>query len=58
MGNICETNIDDCLDDGNQHKCLNGGMCIDGIHKFSCNCSGTGKTWFYYDFIMIFLNVY
>ena len=26
--------IDDCVN----HKCSNGGSCIDGVNSFSCNC--------------------
>lgn len=42
-GNLCEQNINDCLDDGNHQKCQNGGQCIDGINQFTCNCTETGK---------------
>lgn len=42
-GHLCEQNIDDCLDNGNQPKCQHGGQCIDGINEYSCNCTGTGK---------------
>ena len=27
--------IDDCLN----HTCANGGLCVDGINTYSCNCS-------------------
>ncbi|VVC29041.1 Hypothetical protein CINCED_3A018849 [Cinara cedri] len=43
-GNICEENIDDCLDNGYQSKCKNGGQCIDGINEYTCNCTDTGYT--------------
>lgn len=42
-GHLCEQNIDDCLDNGNQQKCLHNGQCIDGINEYTCNCTGTGK---------------
>jgi hypothetical protein len=38
--NGCETNIDDCTADA----CANGGVCIDGVDGYSCDCSGTGYT--------------
>ena len=31
--------IDDCVN----HTCANGGLCVDGINTYSCNCS-TGYT--------------
>ncbi|KAE9538509.1 hypothetical protein AGLY_005608 [Aphis glycines] len=43
-GHLCEQNIDDCLDNGNQQKCQHGGQCIDGINEFTCNCTETGYT--------------
>ncbi|XP_050423737.1 protein crumbs isoform X2 [Adelges cooleyi] len=43
-GKLCEQNIDDCIENGNQHKCLNGGQCIDGINEYTCNCTETGYT--------------
>ena len=27
--------IDDCVN----HTCANGGLCVDGINTYSCNCS-------------------
>lgn len=42
-GHLCEENINDCLDNGNQQKCLHNGQCIDGINEYTCNCTGTGK---------------
>ena len=27
--------IDDCVN----HTCANGGLCVDGINNYSCNCS-------------------
>ncbi|XP_050532124.1 protein crumbs isoform X2 [Daktulosphaira vitifoliae] len=43
-GKLCEQNIDDCVEIDNQHKCLNGGHCVDGINEYTCNCSDTGYT--------------
>lgn len=41
-GKFCEVNTDDCkLPSGN--PCQNGGTCIDGINRYDCNCTGTGK---------------
>lgn len=37
-GARCSENIDDCL----PSSCLNGGVCQDGIHNFTCNCLNTG----------------
>ncbi|XP_063224864.1 protein crumbs isoform X2 [Bacillus rossius redtenbacheri] len=42
-GKYCETNIDDCsTGPDNTSPCLNGGMCVDGINKYTCDCSETG----------------
>lgn len=38
-GTLCEVDIDDCASD----PCLNGGVCIDGIDSFTCQCV-SGKT--------------
>ena len=27
--------IDDCAN----HTCANGGLCVDGVNSYSCNCS-------------------
>ena len=27
--------IDDCVN----HTCANGGLCVDGVNSYSCNCS-------------------
>ena len=27
--------IDDCVN----HTCANGGLCVDGINTYTCNCS-------------------
>ncbi|XP_050730772.1 protein crumbs-like isoform X2 [Eriocheir sinensis] len=37
-GEHCEVNDNDCA----SQPCWNGGLCIDGINDFSCNCDGTG----------------
>lgn len=39
-GNRCQTNIDDCA----AMPCLNGGMCLDRVASYECDCSGTGYT--------------
>ena len=26
------------------HTCANGGLCVDGVNSYSCNCSYTGYT--------------
>jgi hypothetical protein len=36
--NGCETNVDDCA----SNACENGGVCIDGVDSYSCDCTGTG----------------
>ena len=35
--------IDDCV----HHTCANGGLCVDGVNNYSCNCSAgyTGERW-------------
>ncbi|KAL6459313.1 hypothetical protein MHYP_G00327850 [Metynnis hypsauchen] len=33
-GTNCEVNLDDCLD----HKCQNGGTCMDGVNTYNCQC--------------------
>uniref|UniRef100_A0A673LLV5 Neurogenic locus notch homolog protein 1 n=1 Tax=Sinocyclocheilus rhinocerous TaxID=307959 RepID=A0A673LLV5_9TELE len=33
-GQNCEENIDDCPD----HRCLNGGTCVDGVNTYNCQC--------------------
>ena len=30
--------IDDCT----ASSCQNGGLCIDGVNTFTCDCTGTG----------------
>ena len=39
-GENCETNKDDCT----PTSCQNGGVCIDKINSFECNCENTGYT--------------
>ena len=36
-GSLCETKPDDCA----ENKCQNGGVCVDGIESYTCDCSGT-----------------
>ena len=33
-GELCEVNIDDCIDE----PCKNGALCIDGINSYLCFC--------------------
>lgn len=33
-GEMCETNIDECL----SAPCQNGGQCVDGVNSFNCEC--------------------
>ncbi|CAD5214217.1 unnamed protein product [Bursaphelenchus okinawaensis] len=33
-GTNCTTNTDDCQ----SHQCQNGGLCVDGLGKYECNC--------------------
>lgn len=33
-GITCERNIDDCPN----HKCQNGGVCVDGVNTYNCRC--------------------
>ena len=35
MENANFLDIDDCL----IHTCANGGLCVDGINTYTCNCS-------------------
>ena len=37
-GVSCEINIDDCSMIGIDSPCQNGGICIDGLHDFHCEC--------------------
>ncbi|KAK9871195.1 hypothetical protein WA026_011476 [Henosepilachna vigintioctopunctata] len=41
-GKYCEHNIDDCILPSGGSPCQNGGICIDGINRYNCNCTGTG----------------
>ncbi|XP_025835498.1 protein crumbs isoform X2 [Agrilus planipennis] len=41
-GEYCQTNIDDCIGPSGTSPCQNGGVCIDGINRYDCNCTGTG----------------
>ncbi|KAF5279548.1 hypothetical protein FQR65_LT03370 [Abscondita terminalis] len=41
-GKYCEVNIDDCFLPTLRNPCLNGGICIDGINRYDCNCTNTG----------------
>uniref|UniRef100_A0A6Q2XNC4 Notch receptor 3 n=1 Tax=Esox lucius TaxID=8010 RepID=A0A6Q2XNC4_ESOLU len=34
QGHNCETNVDDCPG----HKCMNGGVCVDGVNTYNCRC--------------------
>ena len=34
----CEVNIDDCIVRNGSLPCLNGGVCLDGINSFRCQC--------------------
>lgn len=40
-GHNCENNVDDCPG----HKCMNGGICVDGVNTYNCQCppEWTGK---------------
>eukprot|EP00795_Rhopilema_esculentum_P001758 gene1758-16242_t len=37
-GSNCEINIDDCIVRNGSLPCLNGGVCLDGINSFRCQC--------------------
>lgn len=41
-GKFCEINIDDCVSPAGGSPCQNGGVCIDGVNRYDCNCTGTG----------------
>lgn len=43
-GKYCEININDCLLPAGGSPCKNGGVCIDGIARYDCNCTGTGNS--------------
>ncbi|KAJ8300255.1 hypothetical protein KUTeg_021774 [Tegillarca granosa] len=38
-GTNCDFDIDECA----TTPCKNGGKCINGLNKYTCNCSGTGE---------------
>lgn len=42
-GSVCGHNVDDCPN----HKCLNGGVCVDGVNTYNCRCppQWTGTFW-------------
>lgn len=42
-GKLCEENIDDCISPTGDNPCQNGGICIDGVFSYTCNCTSTGK---------------
>lgn len=42
-GEFCEINVDDCKTASGGNPCQNGGQCIDGVNRYDCNCTGTGK---------------
>ena len=35
VGNMCSVNIDECI----SGPCQNGGICIDHVHGYKCNCT-------------------
>ena len=37
-GQYCEQNINECDTSVIQPPCLNGGVCVDGINGFTCQC--------------------
>ncbi|XP_066252818.1 protein crumbs [Euwallacea similis] len=41
-GKLCEKNIDECVSVNGRSPCQNGGVCIDGISRYDCNCTSTG----------------
>ncbi|KAJ8936905.1 hypothetical protein NQ318_010932 [Aromia moschata] len=43
-GKFCEVNVDDCVSPTGGSPCQNGGVCIDGVSRYDCNCTGTGYT--------------
>ncbi|KAJ8972695.1 hypothetical protein NQ314_000062 [Rhamnusium bicolor] len=43
-GKFCEVNIDECISPTGGSPCQNGGVCIDGIYSYDCNCTETGYT--------------
>ncbi|XP_017770186.1 PREDICTED: protein crumbs isoform X2 [Nicrophorus vespilloides] len=43
-GKYCEINVDDCVTATGDSPCLNGGVCVDGVNEYKCNCTGIGYT--------------
>ncbi|KAG5879729.1 hypothetical protein JTB14_033331 [Gonioctena quinquepunctata] len=43
-GTFCEINVDECISPTGGSPCQNGGVCIDGISRYDCNCTNTGYT--------------
>ncbi|XP_060527208.1 protein crumbs [Cylas formicarius] len=43
-GRFCEVNVNECVAANGKSPCQNGGVCVDGIARYDCNCSGTGFT--------------
>jgi hypothetical protein len=37
-GDRCQINVNDCLG----HRCQNGGSCVDGLGKYTCDCDSSG----------------
>lgn len=48
-GKFCEINIDDCILPTGDSPCQNGGLCIDQVDTYTCDCTSTGR--FYCNFI-------
>jgi protein crumbs len=42
-GQFCEINTDDCVAPTGESPCQNGGICTDGVNRYDCNCTGTGR---------------
>ncbi|CAG9817889.1 unnamed protein product [Phaedon cochleariae] len=43
-GDFCEVDIDECVSPAGGSPCQNGGVCLDGVARYDCNCTGTGYT--------------
>nr|XP_023021031.1 protein crumbs [Leptinotarsa decemlineata] len=41
-GEFCEINTNECVSPTGGSPCQNNGVCIDGISRYDCNCTGTG----------------
>ena len=37
-GVFCQNRYDDCMGHDGRSKCLNDGLCVDGINNYSCTC--------------------